>query len=363
MALFQRKAPNPQPVASDPPSAPRDGRRPVCLALQGGGAHGAFQWGVLDRLLEDGRLDIRAVTAASAGAMNGAALVSGMATGGPEGARAALDKLWRETNQSGGKNVFGDSSIWSAALTPGWLKDTAFWRAGETLALSMSPYEFNPLNLNPLKRVLNASIDFAAVQGSEVKLHVAATAVRHARSRVFANAEITDQVLLASACLPHLFQAVEIEGEPYWDGGYLANPPLWPLFYENTPDDVLLITLNAFERADTPRSAGDIMDRLNEVVFNAPLVAELRAVAFVQELIEQGRLTEDAKGRYRHILMHAIEADGWLGDLSLGSKFNTEWTFLNDLKARGRAAADEWLESCFAEVGVRSSVDLGTRFG
>ncbi|CAN5424371.1 patatin-like phospholipase family protein [soil metagenome] len=361
MALFKRKAPaseqaTPEPATSD------DGRRKVCLALQGGGAHGAFQWGVLDRLLEDGRLDIRAVTSASAGAMNGAALVSGLATGGNDGARKALDKLWRETNQSGGKNVFGDTSIWSNSMTPDWLKGTAMWRASETLAMSMSPYEFNPLNLNPLKRVLNASIDFEAVQASDVKLHVAATAVRHAKSRVFTNAEITDQVLLASACLPHLFQAVEIEGEPYWDGGYLANPPLWPLFYEDTPDDVLLITLNAFERADTPKAAGDIMDRLNEVVFNAPLVAELRAVAFVQDLIEKGRLTPDARDHYRHIFMHAIEADGWLGDLSLGSKFNTEWTFLNDLKTRGRAAAEEWLGGCFADVGVRSSVDLQARF-
>ena len=295
--------------------------------------------------------------------MNGAALVSGLATGGNEGARATLDRLWRETNQSGGKNVFGDTSIWSSAMTPDWLKDTALWRAGETLAMSMSPYEFNPLNLNPLKRVLDASIDFEAIRTSDVKLHIAATAVRHARSRVFTNAEITDQVLLASSCLPHLFQAVEIDGEPYWDGGYLANPPLWPLFYEETPDDLLLITLNAFEREDTPRAAGDIMDRLNEIVFNAPLLSELRAIAFVQDLIEKGRLTPDARADYRHVFMHAIEADSWLGDLSLGSKFNTEWSFLNDLKTRGRAAADEWLGACFTDVGVRSSVDLQTRFG
>jgi NTE family protein len=358
MALFKRKTP-----AAETAKPSADGRRKVCLALQGGGAHGAFQWGVLDRLLEDGRLDIRAVTAASAGAMNGAALVSGLATGGNDGARATLDALWRETNQSGGKNVFGDTSIWSNALTPNWLKETPMWRASETLAMSMSPYEFNPLNLNPLKRVLDAAIDFEAVRTSDVRLHVAATAVRHARARVFDNAEITDQVLLASACLPHLFQAVEIDGEPYWDGGYLANPPLWPLFYEDTPQDVLLVTLNAFEREDMPRSAGDIMDRLNEVVFNAPLLAELRAIAFVQDLIEKGRLTPDARESYRHVFMHAIEADSWLGDLSLGSKFNTEWTFLNDLKTRGRAAADEWLATCFADVGVQSSVDLQARFG
>jgi NTE family protein len=360
MALFKRKA---APAASDKAAgAAPSARRPICLALQGGGAHGAFQWGVLDRLLEADVLDIQAVTASSAGAMNGAALVSGLTTGGPAEARKALDKLWRETNQSGGKNVFGDTSIWSNALQPAWLKDSPLWRASETLAMSMSPYEFNPFNHNPLKRVLQASIDFEAVRGSGIKLFVAATAVRHAKSRVFTSAEITDQVLLASACLPHLFQAVEIDGEPYWDGGYLANPPLWPLFYQDTPDDVLLITLNAFERPDTPRAAGDIMDRLNEVVFNAPLVAELRAVAFVQELIENGRLTPSAREQYRHILMHAIEADGWLGDLSLGSKFNTEWTFLNDLKTRGRAAADDWLNHCGPDVGVRSSVDLQARF-
>lgn len=335
-----------------------DAPRPICLALQGGGAHGAFQWGVLDRLLEDGRLDIRAVTAASAGAMNGAALISGLTRGGRDGAREALDRLWRETNQSGGRNVFGDSAVWSAMTNPGWLKDTPLWRSFETLALSSSPYEFNPFNLNPLKRVLDSSIDFEAVRASGIKLFVSATAVRHGRARVFRSDEITDQVLLASACLPHLFQAVKIDGEPYWDGGYLANPPLWPLYYDDTPDDILLLPLNPFEREDTPKAAGEIVDRLNEIAFNAPLTAELRAVAFVQELIEEGQLTETARGRYRHMLLHAIPADGHLNDLTLGSKFNTEWTFLQGLRARGREAADRWLADCLGAVGRRSSVDM-----
>jgi NTE family protein len=337
-------------------------RKPVSLALQGGGSHGAFQWGVLDRLLEDDRLDIRAVTASSAGAMNAAALIGGLATGGADGARARLDLLWREVNLSGGRNVFGDSSIWSAALTPGWLKDTSLWRSAENAAMSMSPYQFNPFNLNPLKRVLDTAIDFEAVRASPIRLFVAATAVNQGRARLFENPEITDQVLLASACLPHLFHAVEIDGEPYWDGGYLANPALWPLFYADTPDDILLLPLNPFAREEAPRAAGEIMDRLNEIVFNAPLVAELRAVAFVQDLIADGRLKRTGEDRYRALLMHAIEPGPWLGALSLSSKFDTEWTFLNDLKARGREAAGAWLDQCFAEVGVRSSVDIRARF-
>lgn len=354
MAIFKRKTARPAEADPAPPA-----RRPICLALQGGGAHGAFQWGVLDRLLEDDRLDIRAVSGVSAGAMNGATLVSGLAAGDP---RAALDRLWREVNQSGGRNVFGDSALWNAAQPPDWLKDNPFWRAGETLAMSMSPYEFNPLNHNPLKRVLNAAVDFASVQASDIRLFVAATAVRQARARIFETGEITADVLMASACLPHLFQAVEIEGEPYWDGGYLTNPPLWPLTGTDTPDDVLLVTLNPMTRDETPRSAADIMDRLNEIVFNAPLVAELRAIAIAGDMIGQGQIDVAGRGPYRHVRLHAIEADRWLSDLSLRSKFDTEWSFLNDLKARGRTAADEWLDSCLPTVGRASSVDLQARF-
>lgn len=340
-----------------------DRRRPISLALQGGGAHGAFQWGVLDRLLEADVLDIRAVTAASAGAMNAAALITGLERGGPGEARKALDLLWREVNQSGGRNVFGDSRAWSSALTPDWLKDTSLWRSAETVAMSMSPYQFNPFNLNPITRVLNTAIDFDGLKTSSIQLMVSATNVREGRARVFRNAEMSPDVLLASACLPHLFQAVEIDGQPYWDGGYLANPALWPLFYADTPDDILLLLLNPFRREeDAPRAAGEIMDRLNEIVFNAPLTAELRAVAFVQDLIAQKRLKVGGKDGYRRLLMHAIEADDHLSGLSLGSKFDTEWTFLNDLKQRGRAAADTWLSDCLPAVGERSSVDLKARF-
>ena len=354
MAIFKRKAAEPADRAAVP-----TGRRPISLALQGGGAHGAFQWGVLDRILEDDGLEVRAVSGVSAGAMNGAALVSGLADGA-DGGRAALDRLWREVNQSGGRNVFGDSAIWSAAQPPDWFKDNPFWRAGETLAMSMSPYEFNPLNHNPLSRVLKNAVDFEAVRASPVRMFVAATAVRQARARVFTSAEMNADVLMASACLPHLFQAVEIDGEPYWDGGYLTNPPLWPLTGEDTPDDVLLVTLNPMVRDETPKGAGDIVDRLNEIVFNAPLLAELRAIAMAEELMAQGHLKA---GPYRNVRLHAIEADGWLSDLSLRSKFNTEWTFLNELKALGRAAADDWLNSCLPTVGVRASVDLQARFG
>ena len=354
MAIFKRKAAEPADIVAVP-----SGRRPLSLALQGGGAHGAFQWGVLDRLLEDDRIDVRAVSGVSAGAMNGTALVSGLAAGD---ARAALDRLWREVNQSGGRNVFGDSALWNPAQAPDWIKDTPLWRAGESLALSMSPYEFNPLNHNPLKRVLKAAVDFGAVQASDIKLFVAATAVRQARARVFETREITADVLMASACLPHLFQAVEIEGEPYWDGGYLTNPPLWPLTGDDTPDDVLLVTLNPMVREETPRTSGDIVDRLNEIVFNAPLIAELRAIAMAAEMIAEGQLKHGV-GAYRQVRLHAIEADGWLADLSLRSKFNTEWSFLNDLKNRGRAAADDWLTTCLPSVGRQSSVDLQARFG
>jgi NTE family protein len=369
MGLFSRSKPKDKTAAATPatveapqPAAPAPGPRAISIGLQGGGSHGAFEWGVLDKILEDGRLSIAAITAASAGATNALALITGLQQDGARGARAKLDQLWRAVNQSGGRNVFGDSALWTAAFNPDWLKSNPFYGYFETLMTSSSPYEFNPFNLNPLRDVLNQVVDFDAVRASPVQLFVSATDVRAGKEKVFTREELTVDAALASSALPFLFQAVEVNGTPYWDGGYLGNPPLWPLYYADTPRDILIVMLNPFRRKETPRAAGEIVDRLNEITFNAALTAELRALAFVQKLIEDGMLTETAKGKYRCMLIHAIEADGHLDDLPMASKFDTEWNFLTNLKARGQRAADAWLKAHFDDVGVRSSVDVRERF-
>lgn len=339
--------------------------RPISLALQGGGSHGAFEWGVIERLLEENSIEIGAVTAASAGAMNAAALASGLATGGRDGAKTTLAKFWRAVSNSDSRNgtIFGDSSVWSAMMQPDWLKATPAWRWAESFGATMSPYEFNPFNLNPMREVLEKTIDVAAIREKcPIKLYVAATGVRTGKARIFERETLTVDQLLASACLPTLFHAVEIDGEPYWDGGYLANPPLWPLFYADTPDDVLIVSLNPFKREETPKTPSEIMDRLNEITFNAALSAELRAVAFVQKLLDEGLLKDTARGRYRSMHMHAITADGHLTDLTMASKFNTDWGFLTGLRDRGRKAADAWLMTNLDKVGVESSVDLKAEF-
>jgi NTE family protein len=323
-----------------PPFKKKPGPKTLSLALQGGGAHGAFEWGILDRLLEEQDIEIRAVTAASAGAMNAVCLAQGLIDDGREGARKRLDSFWRQVNRQGGRNVFGDTSIWTSAFAGGadWLKNTPGWRMAETLAMSFSPYEFNPFNLNPLHDTLEAEITFSQIrEKSPLKLYIAATEVRTSKAKIFRETELTARHIM-------------------------ANPPLWPLFYDDTPDDILVISLNPFVREETPRSPGEIMDRLNEITFNASLASELRAIGFVQKLLDEGLLKDNARGRYRRMLVHAITADKPLADLSLSTKFNTEWSFLLDLKARGRTAAESWLTDCGNCIGVRSSVDLKVGF-
>jgi NTE family protein len=280
---------------------------------------------------------------------------AGLIEGGPEGARNKLEKFWKAVSQGGGGAFLGGNIVGSFGAN--WMDSNPAYRYLETLSAKVSPYDFNPLNYNPLQDILRSQIDFQAIrEKSPVELFISATAVRTCEAKVFRSQELTPAHVMASACLPAVFHAVEIDGEPYWDGGYLANPPIWPLA-ECKSRDVLLVLLNPFVSKSTPKTASDIADRIDEIAFNAPLVAELRVIAQVHALITKGVLRT---GPGYHILrFHSIDADGRLSDLRLSSKFNVDWSFLNDLKRRGRAAADEWLKKDFASVGINSTIDLG----
>jgi len=329
--------------------------KPVNVALQGGGSHGAFTWGVLDRLLEDGRLSFAAVSGTSAGAMNAVALADGFARGGAEGAREKLSDFWRAVARRGRFSpvqrtpwdvLWGN---WSVENTPGYL-----WF--DALSRVFSPYAANPLNHNPLREVVEAEIDFERVRAcTATRLFVSATNVETGQLRVFETHEITPDVVMASACLPQIFQAVEIDGTPYWDGGYGGNPALYPFFYATPVEDVLLVQINPVLREGAPRSAREIQNRIDEITFNAGLLREFRAIAFVNALIESGRL--DRK-HYRSIRMHRIDADEAFRDLSASSKVNAEWAFLEYLRDLGRSAAEDWLAENFEAVGERATLDI-----
>jgi NTE family protein len=329
--------------------------RPINVALQGGGSHGAFSWGVLDRLLEDGRLDIAAISGTSAGAMNAVALADGFVTGGRDGARERLDSFWRAVARAGRFSpvrrnpwdvVWGN---WSVENSPGYLWFDAFSRL-------FSPYLANPLNLNPLRDVVEAEIDFERVRACRsIRLFISATNVETGQLRVFHADELSVDVVMASACLPQIFQAVEIDGVPYWDGGYGGNPALYPFFYDSTTDDVLLVQINPVTRRGVPRNAIEIQNRIDEITFNSGLLREFRAIAFVKELLRLGRLDPS---EYRDIRMHRIDADEAFKDLSASSKVNAEWAFLEYLRDLGRSAADDWLEACLPMVGREPTLDL-----
>lgn len=323
-------------------------RRPISLALQGGGAHGAYTWGVLDRLSEDETLDITAISATSAGAMNAVAYAAGLSKGGPEGARRELESLWRRISEA------------SAALGAFGPAGFAFATALQSIA---SPYDLNPFNYNPLRRLVEEEVDFAAVHASGLKLFLCATNVETGRARVFSQGEINADAVLASACLPQSFQAVEIDGTPYWDGGYMGNPSLFPLIYSGAPRDVLLVILNPLTRPGTPKRAGEIQERLNEISFNASLIGELRAIAFVQRLIDDGMLKEPMMKKYRRLNIHAIRGGQDLIGYGLSSKYDTRWRLLTELRDLGRAEAGRWLSECAVHVGTNtSSFDIRKEF-
>ncbi|HMA13264.1 MAG: patatin-like phospholipase family protein [Bacteroidota bacterium] len=329
--------------------------RRVNLALQGGGSHGAFTWGVLDRLLADERIEIEAISGTSAGAMNAVALAEGMMSGGPQEARACLRRFWQGVSEAGRGSLLRRTPL--DVFMGNWNLDTSpVYLLLDLLGRVASPYEFNPLNLNPLRTLIDELVDFERVRACHrMKIFVSATNVETGRVQVFERHELTADMVMASACLPLLFQAVEIDGVPYWDGGYMGNPALFPFFDASESDDVIVVQINPVFRQGAPRSAREIVNRMNEITFNSSLLREYRAIDFVSRLIDEGKLDRAA---YKQMHIHRISAEEEINPLGASSKMNAEWAFLEYLFEVGRRAADAWLADNFRHLGRRSTLDL-----
>ncbi|MDC0737154.1 patatin-like phospholipase family protein [Cognatishimia sp. SS12] len=337
----------------------------INLALQGGGAHGAFTWGVLDVLLQDPDIEIAAISGTSAGAMNGAALKAGMLSGGPEAARANLDWLWTRMGALSGTGF----PEWMAAFGPAavsrMLENSWPYVMTDLWARMTSPYAFGPFYQNPLREIAEAFQYDKVCADQGPQLFVCATNVRTGKARVFTRNEISTEAILASACLPTLFQAVEIEDpktgrrDAYWDGGFTGNPALWPFFKPDLPDDVLIVNINPLERAETPTAPQQIQSRMNEISFNAALMGELRAISFVQRLISDGALTSNDM---KDVRIHMIADDDLMTDLSVATKTIPVPQILDALKRAGQVAARKFLENHRKDLGTRGTVDLTSMY-
>ncbi|MCP5432509.1 MAG: patatin-like phospholipase family protein [Alphaproteobacteria bacterium] len=352
-----------------PPPAPADcecphvdtpaGVKRVSLALQGGGAHGAFTWGVLDRFLEEPRLDFEGLTATSAGAVNAVAFAHGLRVGGRDGAKAALAELWERIALCAAVTPFVPSSI--ERLLP------ASWRGlGPTRLLTdfyqrlFSPYQLNPFNYNPVRDVLAQMIDFEGLRSyCPIRLFLSATNVRSGKVRVFTSSEIGIEHVMASGALPQLFQAVEVDGEFYWDGGYMGNPAIYPLIYHCRSADVIVVHINPIERPTVPKTASEIHNRINEITFNSSMMREMRAIDFVTRLIDEQRVGGDGLKR---MFIHSVENDAFMQTLSVETKLDPDWPFLKKLHDVGYETADGWLDANFDGIGERSTTDIRARF-
>ncbi len=334
-------------------------KKRINLALQGGGAHGAFGWGVMDKFLEDGRVEIEGISGTSAGSMNAVVYASGILRGN-DGARQALHDFWKAISDAGQK--FAPPRMpWDSGGTQH--KENPIQGMMKAMMSIMSPYQLNPMNYNPLREVLEKQVDFEELDRSRLtKLFICATNVRTGKVKIFQTPEVTAKVVLASACLPQVFQAVEIDGEHYWDGGYMGNPVLYPLFYYTESRDVVILHINPIERPGPPTTSADIANRLNEITFNSSLIKELRAVYFVQKMLDDGWIKDEYREKLKYVLIHSVRADNAMSDLSSASKMSSDWKFLVMLRDRGRAFAADWLEHNFQHLGVRSSVDLKKEF-
>jgi len=330
-------------------------RKPVLadLGLQGGGSHGAFTWGVLDRLLEEPWLSYDGISGTSAGAMNAAVMVDGYAAGGADGARQALERFWRAVADAAVLSPFRRGPM--EVMTGNWTLDySPVFMALDIAARVISPYDIAPHSANPLEQILENCIDFERLKRAPIKLFVTATNVRTGRGRLFRNADVSPDALLASACLPTMFQAVEIDGEAYWDGGYSGNPSIAPLIRECSSRDTILVQINPIERPGTPRTAREIHNRLNEIAFNSTLIKELRAAALLRRVVDPGTGDGAALAKMR---LHRISSDVMLS-LGYSSKMLAEWDFFVMLRDAGREAAAAFLQGHGEDLGVRSSLDL-----
>jgi NTE family protein len=347
------------------------------LALQGGGSHGAFTWGVLDALLEDGRIELEGLSGTSAGAMNAVALAHGFAQSqgksmadAREAARESLSNFWNGIVNMGALSeaqrapfdlLLGGLGVentpagqWATQLTD---TITNFWSSAVTQSFqNVSPYQSNPLDINPLKGFLERQIDFEALaQCKTLKVFVVATQVSSGKAEVFSGKRLTADAVMASACLPMLFKAVEIEGSHYWDGGYSGNPAIHPLIYNCASRDIMLVQINPIKRDKLPTSAAEIMDRMNEITFNAALIAEMRAIDFVKRLIAQGKLDT---AHYKDVLLHRIDGGVLLDSYSAASKISTKGSMILALRDLGRDTTQAWLKKNFESLGVNDTVNL-----
>ena len=342
-----------QPRSRKSPTRSRPKAIAVDFALQGGGAHGAFAWGVLDRALQESRLQVDGVSGTSAGAMNAAVLADGYAEGGPEGARAALERFWRRVPDAARLSPLRRGPL--DVLLGNWTLDNSpIFVAMDVASRIFSPYDLGLAALNPLRDILSESIDFARLRKSPIKIFITATNVQTGRGRVFRNAELSIDALLASACLPTMYKAIEIDGQPYWDGGYAGNPTITPLVRECNASDTILIQVNPIHRPGTPKSARDILNRVNEISFNSPLVKELRMIALLRRASSPGNAESALWARMR---IHRIASDRMMA-LGASSKLNAEWAFLNKLRDEGRRCAEAFLAVHGRDLGRRSSLDL-----
>ena len=338
------------PIKTPATAAPKT----VSLALQGGGSHGAFTWGVLDALLEDGRLKIDGISGASAGAMNALALGHGFVLARDkksdpyEQARDSLANFWNEVI-----SLSAASSL-QRSLVDAWMGG---WKmAAPAVQSNLSPYQVNPLDINPLRRLVEKSFDFERIgRLAEPRIFISATHVNTGKAEIFSGKRLTAASLMASACLPMLFQAVEIDGEHYWDGGYSGNPAMHPLIYRCHASDVVLVQINPLARNAAPTEASDIMDRINELTFNASLLAQMRSIDFVNRILERGNLDTN---RYRPVLLHRIDGGEALEAYPASSKTSTDGAMVNKLRDLGRECAQKWLKRRFTDIGKKTSINI-----